>query len=395
MNLILQAIKSMFRNIEQQIAKLYKKTEDLQTLSEIKPDWNQNDPEAPDYIQNRPFYQQDNNVIMWDGVITEGSSYAGIEDLVDGEYIITIDGVPHTESTYWDDTDGLSLYINSEACGCELRIDRSSICVSQIANSPLSHTLQVALIATSVKSLDAHFMPDCVLRADIDQEWTDDNKQRARDNIEAMGVNEVKANLIWDGVAQDTRYGEFKITLNQPKGFSLSKGVIIRIPFFLNTYSSTNYITFNVQSKGAKRVREFTDTGWVVHSRLPWTNSTIKLPYLFFVYTGEYWHYMPITSIAAQNGYGLVSLSNSIDSNAMDGYAATPYAVKSVRDMVENLKDDIPNLPTPSVADSGNALTVQPDGSWGLSPASGAMTVVDDGEGNLTFLNVSVSTQEV
>lgn len=55
----------------------------------------------------------------------------------------------------------------------------------------------------------------------------------------------------------------------------------------------------------------------------------------------------------------------------------------------------IPSLPTPSIADSGKALTVQPDGSWGLSPASGAMTIVDDGEGNLTFLNVSVSTQEV
>lgn len=56
MNLILQAIKSMFRNIEQQIAKLSKTTKDLQALSEFKPDWNQNDPEAPDYIENRPFY---------------------------------------------------------------------------------------------------------------------------------------------------------------------------------------------------------------------------------------------------------------------------------------------------------------------------------------------------
>lgn len=67
MNLILQAIKSMFRNIEQQIAKLYKKTEDLQTLSEIKPDWNQNDESSPAYIANRTHYiDSDGNYVVLD-----------------------------------------------------------------------------------------------------------------------------------------------------------------------------------------------------------------------------------------------------------------------------------------------------------------------------------------
>lgn len=69
--------------------------------------------------------------------------------------------------------------------------------------------------------------------------------------------------------------------------------------------------------------------------------------------------------------------------------------VFELEDMVDVLKSDLPALPTPSVEDAGNALTIMADGSWGLSPASGAMTVIDDGEGNLTFLNVSVSTQEV
>ena len=66
-----------------------------------------------------------------------------------------------------------------------------------------------------------------------------------------------------------------------------------------------------------------------------------------------------------------------------------------LEDLLGMLKDDVPVLPIPSPQDFGNALTVQIDGSWGLSPAAGAMTVVDDGQGNLTFLNVAVSNEEV
>ena len=65
-----------------------------------------------------------------------------------------------------------------------------------------------------------------------------------------------------------------------------------------------------------------------------------------------------------------------------------------LEDMVDELKTSTPTLPTPSVENAGDALTVLPDGSWGLSPASGAMTVTYDGEGNLAFPNVSVETKE-
>lgn len=48
MKLILEAIKSLFRKVENKISGFEKWC--------VNPDWNQNDDTAPDYVKNRPFY---------------------------------------------------------------------------------------------------------------------------------------------------------------------------------------------------------------------------------------------------------------------------------------------------------------------------------------------------
>lgn len=69
--------------------------------SGIVPDWNQNDPNAPDYIKNRPFYEEFvEKAVLFDAVVETdvngGVFIDGVELVKDREYEITLDDVKYT-----------------------------------------------------------------------------------------------------------------------------------------------------------------------------------------------------------------------------------------------------------------------------------------------------------
>lgn len=69
-----------------------------------KPDWNQNDPAAPDYVKNRPFYIGDPvETVLFDGAVENDTICP--ELIIGQEYTVTLDGTVYV-LTAWDDGDG-------------------------------------------------------------------------------------------------------------------------------------------------------------------------------------------------------------------------------------------------------------------------------------------------
>lgn len=88
MNLILQAIKSLFRKMEIRLAKAEKYC--------VQTNWNQNDPTSPDYVKNRPFYEIPS---VWTTAnITEYEGHLYIDHALelDKPYTVRIDGVVYS-----------------------------------------------------------------------------------------------------------------------------------------------------------------------------------------------------------------------------------------------------------------------------------------------------------
>lgn len=164
MNLILQAIKSLFRKLE---AKIPKKLSDLvNDLNIPTPDWHQNDPQGDGYIKNRPFYEEyidvvwveeqdfiisetgNATIIRRDGVyqpnpgdpfeiIFDGVSYKGVA-YEDGEMCV------HTDFTTKDGyevtiVDGVSIYTSSNLAG--------------------EHTIKILYSDNTIHIIDEKYLP--------------------------------------------------------------------------------------------------------------------------------------------------------------------------------------------------------------------------------------------
>lgn len=106
MNLILQAIKSMFRKVNMMFNQLSNKVEIAQTnaveakaLAEKQSDWNQNDETAPDYIKNKPFGDIGETHLLAESKLPDhDSSYCGLpyhKFESDASYYLRIDGVDY------------------------------------------------------------------------------------------------------------------------------------------------------------------------------------------------------------------------------------------------------------------------------------------------------------
>lgn len=83
------------------------------TDSYVQPDWNQNDPTAPGYVKNRPFWTSDPvEAVLFESTVVNYDA-PEIELIVGQEYTVTLDGVEYV-LTAWDDGDG-SVVIGSES----------------------------------------------------------------------------------------------------------------------------------------------------------------------------------------------------------------------------------------------------------------------------------------
>ena len=147
-------------------------------VTSIKPNWNQNNPSADDYIRNRPFYEEvkigkvihvdnltyqdyDNgnapacNFVPGEAynVVWNGTLYENLVCYFDGEYNIIADGVQHP--FYIDDDGGDALYVSSDD-------ENWTLSIYQIKD------------VSVLKKLDAKFLPDDI---GMQSDWMDTNKK--------------------------------------------------------------------------------------------------------------------------------------------------------------------------------------------------------------------------
>lgn len=164
MNLILQAIKSLFRKLE---AKIPKKLSDLvNDLNIPTPDWNQNNPKGEGYIENRPFYKEENiEELIFEGEVHlngNGLYYFDpqIKIVEDTNYTVVFDGHVYDAVAYHDDTDSSKAIDITTVSGDLLGVTNRYIYLTgQSANT--IHYVKVFIGSLRVaKKIDAMFIPE-------------------------------------------------------------------------------------------------------------------------------------------------------------------------------------------------------------------------------------------
>lgn len=413
--------------------------------------YTQNDSTQVDYIQNRPFYEDDpkfvelvpTTEIKLSSNMRHGWNIPDITSQT--HWIVEFDGQEY--EAYFKMYDAPCMCISID--GSELYFNLLSIYYNKASLSGV-HTIRIREYTIDIHTIDEKFVPSSIMRTSEISDWARAAKKPTytADEVEALSKenptgagslsigrletssigNNSQAlgeGVVAEGAHQFTQ-GKYNLysddiytireqhgTVTIPNSTSVTKTYYYGSSYTFDKTSGTfSLIATGRESWVAIPVGTyFFDTGSTSGRTLYYRNPDSTLVKV----TGDFYQYKNIVALDAVfiaetggryahvvgNG---VSDANRSNAHTLDwdglGWFAGGLKVGGASQDDENavevaLKTDIPNLPTPSAADSGNALTVQPDGSWGLSPASGAMTVVDDGEGNLTFLNVSVSTQEV
>lgn len=173
MNLILQAIKSLFRKVEAKIPKrLSELVNDLRLsdftndLNLASPDWNQNDPKGEGYIENRPFYKEENiEELIFEGEVhleDNGSYYFDPQiKIIEGtNYTVVFDGHVYDAVAYYDDTDGSQAMNVTTVSGDYLFITNSYMHFSSQSKNTI-HYVKVFIGSLRVaKKIDAMFIPE-------------------------------------------------------------------------------------------------------------------------------------------------------------------------------------------------------------------------------------------
>lgn len=110
---ILKAIRNMIDGVYHYVDKSVKKATESIVAKITQPDWNQNDPTAPDYVKNRPFWADDPvETVLFEGTVVNDDA-PEIELVVGQEYTVTLDGVEYV-LTALDDGDG-GVFLGSES----------------------------------------------------------------------------------------------------------------------------------------------------------------------------------------------------------------------------------------------------------------------------------------
>ena len=134
--------------------------------SGVQPDWNQNDATKPDYVKNRPFYEEtETTPILESQQIDFSSSFTIPTSIVTGKtYVVHWDDTEYTiEATYKDIFgDGSILIPYLE------QVDGLFTIEGQAMNAADKGIHNVAIYTTelSLKTIDEKFIPDTIARKD-------------------------------------------------------------------------------------------------------------------------------------------------------------------------------------------------------------------------------------
>lgn len=131
-----------------------------------KPDWNQNDPTAPDYVKNRPFWTDDpKETVLFDGTV-ENDGNVPVELINGQEYTVTLDGVEYVLTAQEDD-EGY-VYIGSESLWWEEDyVDSEPPFVYgdgwfYTVNDGDTHTFTVVSTLAEIHKIESKYLPDTV-----------------------------------------------------------------------------------------------------------------------------------------------------------------------------------------------------------------------------------------
>ena len=142
------------------------------------PDWNQNDPEAKDYIENRPFYEEVGYITYIEEqtvTLTANSKATSCEVSIDNvdmscdylPYRVTFDGVEY-EGTMLDNGDNAWIPITLEG-GETMLIYQYGYVYINSASLAGDHTIKVEQIGSNITLLPEKYLPDTIARtADVD-----------------------------------------------------------------------------------------------------------------------------------------------------------------------------------------------------------------------------------
>ncbi len=150
----------------------------------VHPDWNQNNPSAPDYVKNRPFWTGDPvESVLFDGTFGSFEAELPIEIALTAgqEYTVTLDGVEYVLTAR--ELDGVtcvgseSLFWGNEYVGTEPPFVLAGSWITTV-NEGEQHTLKIIGDVVTIHKLDAKYLPYDVSRAlPTFTTYIDDNDQ--------------------------------------------------------------------------------------------------------------------------------------------------------------------------------------------------------------------------
>ena len=297
------------------------------------PDWNQNDPDGDGYIENRPFYNTLTQDVIFDGTIesVDGSytySFPSPVTINEGaSYNVIIDGSEYSATAYFDDTDCcdcISVYFTDGYLFCsEMYI------YINIPDGTHALYIEGSEMIENVVSMDKKFLPPEAIVTEK-QNLNDTAKAQARQNIGAIAVSDVSKNFYWHGYTT-SKNGTIYVTLDNPTGFELIDGVRVCVRGIAGW--DDPYINIvNMRVSGTEEKHVILPDGSAInsisHSSRLWHRNC---SFAEFVYAGNVWVFTPHFAADTMGGYGLVTLSDSIN-NSSSTDAATSSAVKEAYD---------------------------------------------------------------
>lgn len=131
--------------------------------SGVQPDWNQNDATKPDYVKNRPFYEEtETTPILESQQIDFSQSFRIPTSIVKGNtYLITWDGTDYTITATEKEIIAGEIYAPylEQADGL-FRIEGTSM---RAADNGI-HTVAISLVDSTTKTIDEKFIPNTIAR---------------------------------------------------------------------------------------------------------------------------------------------------------------------------------------------------------------------------------------
>ena len=130
--------------------------------SSVQPDWNQNDDTKPDYVKNRPFYENISlTAFLEEQQINFSSSFTIPNSIVTGNtYLITWDGTDYTITAIKKEIIAGEIYIPylEQADGL-FSIEGTSMYAADNG----THTVAISLVDSTIKTIDEKFIPSSIL----------------------------------------------------------------------------------------------------------------------------------------------------------------------------------------------------------------------------------------